>query len=116
MDQKVLICGGRDFIDYPLMKKQLLKIIGHNVPTIIQGGAKGADFLAKVYCYEHGFDCIEYPADWQKYGKGAGHIRNQQMLDKENPEIVIAFQGGRGTADMIKRASKHHSVKRLYEL
>ena len=99
-----------------LMKKTFLRIFGHTVPTIVQGGAKGADFLAKVYCHEYGFKCIEYPADWKKYGKGAGHIRNQQMLDKENPDIVIAFQGGRGTEDMIKRASEHPSVKRLYEV
>jgi UDP-N-acetylmuramoylalanine-D-glutamate ligase len=47
-----------------------------------------------------------YPADWKLHGKSAGHIRNQQMLDESKPDIVIAFPGGRGTANMIKRAKK----------
>ena len=48
----------------------------------------------------------EYPADWQKHGRAAGPIRNQQMLDEGKPDLVVAFDGGRGTADMIARAEK----------
>jgi len=45
-----------------------------------------------------------YNADWQRHGRGAGPIRNQAMLDDGKPHLVIAFPGGRGTVDMIRRA------------
>lgn len=52
----------------------------------------------------------KYPADWEKYGKVAGPIRNQQMLDEGKPDVVYAFtddlSNSRGTADMCRRANK----------
>lgn len=47
----------------------------------------------------------EYPAEWDKHGKAAGFIRNQDMLDS-GVDVVVAFPGGRGTADMVRRARK----------
>jgi hypothetical protein len=46
----------------------------------------------------------KYPADWRRDGSSAGHIRNQQMLDSEPIDLVVAFPGGSGTADMVRRA------------
>ena len=79
--------------------------------TMIAGEASGADFLAKVFALdEYGdIEAVSYkgfPADWKKHGKAAGGIRNQQMLDEGKPDLVIAFPGGTGTADMIRRARK----------
>lgn len=48
--------------------------------------------------------CLNYPANWSKYKKKAGPIRNQQMLDEGKPDLVVAFSGGTGTADMVHRA------------
>jgi hypothetical protein len=47
-----------------------------------------------------------FPADWEKYGKAAGPIRNQQILVEGKPDLVVAFQGGRGTANMVSRAQQ----------
>jgi hypothetical protein len=47
-----------------------------------------------------------YVAQWKKHGRAAGPIRNQRMLDKGKPDLVVAFPGGRGTADMIRRAER----------
>ena len=109
---RILICGGRDFLDYDLLKRTLdellLEFKSNNV-TIIQGGAKGADFLAKVYansCTSSKVECLEFPAAWFKYGKKAGPIRNQTMLDEGKPDLVVAFSGGAGTKDMVSRAVK----------
>ena len=44
--------------------------------------------------------------DWKKYGKKAGPLRNQQMLEEGKPDLVVAFPGGNGTADMVRRAKK----------
>ena len=109
---KILVCGGRNYLDYLTLQKTLDNLVNGVDPdlvTIIQGGAKGADYLAKVYAYCWGWgglNCKEYPADWKKYGKAAGAIRNQQMLDEGKPDLVVAFPGGVGTADMVERAKK----------
>lgn len=71
--------------------------------VIIQGGAKGADFLAKCWAKEKAVPCEEYPADWS-LGKQAGIIRNKRMLEEGKPDLVLAFPGGKGTANMIWQA------------
>jgi hypothetical protein len=97
---RVLVCGGRNFDDKPLMEK----VLNDFKPThIIQGAAKGADSMAGEYAARHDIKQSIFPADWGKYGKGAGHIRNQQMLDEGKPDLVVAFPGGKGTANMIER-------------
>jgi len=103
---RVLICGGREFDDWKMFHQELSRLIGHTVPVVIAGGAKGADFLARVYAKYYGFEYEEYPAQWNEFGFRAGSIRNQQMLDEGKPDLVIAFPGGKGTADMVSRAEK----------
>ena len=98
---RVLVCGGRDFSDAALMCRVLRDTLKAG-DTLIAGAARGADALAERFC-PPGVTKEIYPADWQKYGKAAGPIRNQQMLDAK-PDLVVAFPGGRGTADMVRRA------------
>lgn len=102
---RVLVCGGREFDDWDKLSWALEPFCSEHT-TIIQGGAKGADFLARVWSKFHKVPCVEYPADWKTYGKAAGSIRNQQMLEEGKPDLVIAFVGGSGTADMVARAEK----------
>lgn len=107
---KVLVCGGRDFNDYEKLTRTLNGIANARAPrspfSIIQGGARGADRLADEWAAESMISSYTYKADWDKHGKAAGPIRNQRMLDEGKPDLVVAFPGGRGTADMINRAKK----------
>lgn len=105
---KVLVCGGRDFCDDELMNDTLNEVhgTGRSITAIIQGGASGADFLAAMWATDHNVLCIGVPADWANYGKAAGPIRNRQMLEDCQPDLVLAFPGGRGTADMVRQAKK----------
>jgi UDP-N-acetylmuramoylalanine-D-glutamate ligase len=108
---RVLVCGGRDFADRSLMARTLSRF-KPRVPTdddlaehiLILGGAKGADALAEEWADVFGVRKRIYPADWEAHGKAAGPIRNQRMLDEGKPDLVVAFPGGRGTADMVRRA------------
>lgn len=108
---RVLVCGGRDFDDRSLMAKTLRRF-KPSIPTdddlaehvIIAGGARGADELAAQYAEVFGIRLRVYPADWKTHGRAAGPIRNQRMLDEGKPDLVIAFPGGRGTEDMVRRA------------
>lgn len=112
---RVLICGGRDFADRAGMTRILdyLNAFGADMglplprfAAIIHGNARGADRLAGEWARLRGIPEESYPADWGRYGKRAGPIRNQEMLDRAKPDLVIAFPGGRGTTDMIARAEK----------
>lgn len=104
---KVLVCGGRDFDDFEQLNTVLKGILndrwGEGL-TIIHGGARGADRMAGSWAEYHGLEVEVYPADWNRYGKSAGYIRNAQMLEEGEPDLVVAFEGGRGTAMMIKLA------------
>lgn len=74
--------------------------------VIIEGGAKGVDTAAAEFAVVHWTGLEEYQADWKKYGKRAGYIRNKEMLDKGKPDVVIAFPGGQGTKNMVELARK----------
>lgn len=100
---KILVCGGRDFADFV----SLVRMMDELKPTfIIQGGASGADSLAVDYAECLGIPYKTYPAQWSTHGPAAGPIRNQEMIDDGKPDVVVAFPGGRGTADMVRRAKK----------
>lgn len=108
---RVLVCGGRDFNDYPLGMRTLDTIHAETpITLIIHGGARGADTMAQDWALSKGacsgIRTREFTADWEQHGLSAGPIRNQQMLADGKPELVVAFQGGTGTADMVKRARK----------
>lgn len=119
---RVLVCGGRDFgaentgsdpINPELcaqwnfgMRFLKAKFGEGKGVTIISGGATGADALGEDYTLCSHAKLEHYPADWSQYGKKAGYIRNQQMLDEGKPDLVIAFPGGKGTAMMVELAKK----------
>jgi predicted Rossmann-fold nucleotide-binding protein len=97
----VLVCGGRG---YDLYYRVVAILSEYDNIRIIHGGAPGLDSLADKYAKAVGVEVKVYPADWKKYGKAAGPIRNQEMLDNEPVDEVIAFPGGKGTFDMCRRA------------
>jgi len=102
---RVLVCGGRDYSN----AKRMAEVLGGwfaegRLSVIIHGEAPGADSLAAEWASECGVVTAAFPADWDRHGRAAGPIRNQRMIDEGKPDVVIAFPGGRGTADMVKRA------------
>ena len=101
----VIVCGGRNYKDYCRVKK-VLDVVNRTYKNlrIVHGGAPGADSLADRWAKECNIPVKTYKADWKKYGKAAGPIRNKQMLDEEKPDYVIAFPGGKGTQNMVEQA------------
>lgn len=99
----ILVTGGRDFHDRDLLE-QVLDVL--EPYCVIHGGAPGADTLANEWAGKNGAAVEEYPAEWEVHGKVAGPIRNQVMLDKSQPDLVVAFPGGNGTEDMVRRARR----------
>jgi hypothetical protein len=76
---------------------------------IISGAAPGVDTVAIDWAITNWCSLDEYPANWKRHGRRAGFIRNKQMLDEGKPDLVIAFPGGNGTANMV-RISKEAGV------
>ena len=111
---RVLITGGRSFGNRNLVYKTLDEFhLIHGITLLIHGDCHGADKLADGWARYRGVPVKACPADWAKHGKSAGPIRNSEMLIL-NPDFVIAFPGGRGTADMVKKAlSKGLTVKQV---
>ena len=76
--------------------------------VIIHGAARGADSLAGEWAMSRGVTVMAFPADWDAHGRSAGHIRNAQMIAEGKPTVVVAFPGGRGTANMVRQARLSH--------
>lgn len=109
-DFKVVIAGGRDFKDFTLLCNTMdfllkEKVKTHNI-TIISGGARGADNLAKLYARLRGFNLVVMNADWDTHDKAAGFIRNKQMADYTNVVVCFWDNKSRGTKHMIDITTK----------
>lgn len=115
---RVLVTGGRKYAkewNVFTALNNLLNIHPEGL-VVIEGGANGADRAAREwaqsfqqsqtpdqqsYCVEH----LPFKADWKRYGRAAGGIRNGEMLCDGKPHLVVAFPGGPGTRDMITQAN-----------
>lgn len=107
---KVVVTGSRDWNDWAAIEEQLRRVQGlAEQVVIIHGGARGADKMCQYKARQLGLEVLEVPAEWDRLGKRAGHVRNTQMLDLE-PDEVVAFwlDRSRGTADCIRQAREAH--------
>lgn len=100
---RVLVCGGRDFNDKDMLESLLDEI--HRqcyITLLIDGGASGADGLARLWAKDNTIEVMTFGAEWEIYGKSAGPIINKKMPREGNPDMVVAFPGGVGTANMVR--------------
>lgn len=103
----VIIAGSRVFNDYQMLARHCDYLFSAHKPTsIISGTARGADTLGERYAKERGIPVQRFPAQWDKYGKRAGYLRNQEMLDHADG-LIAAWDGkSKGTAHMIEIAKQ----------
>ena len=116
---RLLVCGSRDFEDYDLLKSKLDHYLSrHRLVEIVSGGCKGADKLAERYAKEKGFAFREFPANWNKYKRAAGPIRNEEMhkyISQFENRGVVAFWNGQsaGTRGNFELAHKYNNPLRI---
>ena len=109
-EYRLVVTGGRDYRDREAVFRQLSACRRSAARTgmtlvVIHGGCPtGADYWASLWCQRKGVLERRYDADWKRYGISAGPRRNEEMLALEQPDMVLAFPGGRGTADCVRRA------------
>jgi hypothetical protein len=101
---RLLVCGGRDFEDRTLAFDTLDRVLAERgVSILIHGGARGADALGAEWATARSIPVQVFKPDWRRFGRGAGPVRNQEMIQIGKPTYAVAFPGGSGTADMCKR-------------
>lgn len=117
---RIVVAGSREFTDYNVAEAFIDQCItsanGDSSLIFISGGCRGADKIGEMYAKSHGFYIEVFPADWEKYGRKAGPIRNRQMA--QAADMVICFWDGKskGTKSMIEcavRAGKAVMIKRI---
>jgi hypothetical protein len=104
---RVLVFGNLDWYDFvPVIMKLRALVTEHPGLVVIEGGARGADTAGRLAGFELGCSVETYQAEWSKYGRAAGPIRNQRMVDEGRPDLALACYRSvpdRGTADMLRR-------------
>ena len=104
---KVLVCGGRNYKSIKELNDFLNTFHArHQITLLITGAAKGADRLADGWASRQGIARAIFPANWIGEGHSAGFKRNRRMIDITNPDVVIAFSGGPGTANTVEQAKR----------
>lgn len=113
--KKILVTGDREWDDIP----RVIEVLQAYTPgtVLVHGACRGADVICAAVAEALGFVVRAYPADWARYPRAAGPIRNQHMLDAEHwtdgpIDVCLAFhnhiEDSKGTADMVHRAGKAH--------
>jgi len=109
---RVLICGSRYWEGREEIREKITKLFDENKHDmlVIHGAARGADTIAGEEASKLGIPVEAYPADWKKYGRAAGAIRNTSMISIGKPDLVLAFHEdlnkSKGTANMVRQARK----------
>jgi predicted Rossmann-fold nucleotide-binding protein len=103
--KRVIVCGGRDYQDWHRVADTLRRL--HNsspIGLLIHGCDPGAATLAVKWALLAGVPTSGFDADFKSHGPAAERIRNQRMIVESKPDLVVAFPGGEGTADLVSRA------------
>lgn len=110
MKHRLVIAGSRTFNDYELLKASIKP---NKVGEIISGCAQGADTLGEQFAKEYNIPVKQFPADWNKYGRSAGYLRNEEMA-KYSTAVIVFWDGqSKGTKHMIDLARKHNRALKI---
>lgn len=114
----LIIAGSRNFDDYSYLTAKLNILLSQTKTpiTIISGCAHGADMLGEQYAKECGYPIIHKPANWNKYGKQAGYLRNLEMAKIATHCVVFRVNASKGSSLMIDIAQKHNLPLRIYDI
>lgn len=104
---RVLVCGGRNYSNQERLERVLNKVLRDNGKfQVVHGGASGADAMADAWAMLNDCHTDVFPAHWETQGKAAGPKRNERMA-RTKPKLCVAFPGGAGTEDMIRRCHNY---------
>jgi hypothetical protein len=122
---RLVVCGGRDFFNRAAVYRglDLIQDMLGPISLLIEGGQRtrvrgwikgGADFWGERWAIDRGVPHLTVEAEWARWGKAAGPIRNGEML-RLLPDMVAGFPGGDGTADMLRQACEAHVPRVIFD-
>lgn len=102
---RLMLCGGRHFEDVQVIQQELARLHAEQpVTVLIHGSASGLGAAAEAWARRNDIHIVRYPPNWELHGKKAESMRNAFMIQDSRPDLVLAFPGGRHTADLVRRA------------
>ena len=110
---KVIIAGSRSISNYNLIKKTLDNL-DFSISEVVSGTANGVDKLGERYASENNISIKRFPADWNKFGKSAGYIRNKEMVEYGECCIIFWDSISKGTKHMIDLAKKYNLLLKIF--
>lgn len=112
---KVIIAGSRTIEDESLIHK-IIEQPNFSITEIVSGGAKGVDKFGESYAQKNNLKIVRFKPEWNKYKKGAGPIRNQQMAEYADALIAIVHNNSKGTTDIINKMKKLNKIVYEYHI
>ncbi len=110
---KFAVVGSRNIQDYQMVKEIL---DNYDISLIISGGAKGIDTLSEQYANDNNIPTKIHYAEWEKFGKSAGMIRNEYIINDADKIIAIWDGFSKGTKNSINHAKRLKKPLFLYTL
>jgi predicted Rossmann fold nucleotide-binding protein DprA/Smf involved in DNA uptake len=108
---KLAVVGSRYYTNFEFVEEKINEFRkNNNITQLVSGGAKGVDTLAEEYAEKHNIPITVFEAEWDKYGRGAGPIRNKLIV--KEADVIMAFPGEnpRGTLNTINLARKENKI------
>ena len=109
---KTIIAGSRTITDYSLLM-DVLDSVTWEITEVISGGARGVDRLGEQYANKNNIPIKRFPAQWTKYGKRAGFLRNKEMAEYADALIAVWDGESKGTQHMLNLA-KQNNLRTIY--
>lgn len=118
---RMVVAGSRTIGHYPIVAdiiEDAIDQFGISPSTIISGHARGVDSLAEKWAKQNGVKVELHPADWDRYGKAAGHIRNKEMAKCADCLVAVKDAAAKniGTGIMIMEARRVGIAGLVYEV
>ena len=112
---KTIIAGGRDIEDYDAVVTAV-ELSGFEITEVVSGAARGVDSLGERWAEEHGIHVKQFPARWEKHGRKAGPLRNEEMAKYADALIAVWDGASRGTENMIGHATMNRLAVFVHEV
>jgi hypothetical protein len=112
---KLAIIGSRTFNNYELLYDHLEEHL-NTTTMVVSGAARGADSMGERWAKENDIETLIFPAEWDKYGKRAGYIRNEDII--KNCDFCVAFWDGasKGTLHSVLLCKKYNKQYKIINI
>lgn len=111
---KTIVAGSRHCADVGVVLTAMNES-GYDITEVVSGCAPGVDTLGEEIALALSIPVKRFPADWERYGRAAGPIRNRQMAEYAEALVAVLYPGSRGTLNMIKQAKERGLTVFVYE-